>query len=72
MSEKAVAKPSHRVESLINPLIASILGRNRFGAGIRLVLLGATLIVYWFVLVWLADFPGELPIDWQVRLPPLA
>jgi hypothetical protein len=31
--------------------------------------MGAFFVVYWFILVWLADFPGDIPLEWGERLP---
>lgn len=69
MSESAVSRPTNALWSLFRPALDLLLGRNRTSAAFRFVLLGASFVVYWFVLVWLAGFPGEIPLDWQDRLP---
>ncbi|HEY43348.1 MAG TPA: hypothetical protein G4O11_05130 [Anaerolineae bacterium] len=72
MSESAYTRPANALWSLIRPLFDLLFGRNRTGAGFRLVLMGASFVVYWFALVWLAGFPGDIPVDWQERLPSFA
>jgi hypothetical protein len=72
MSESAVSRPTNAILSLFRPALDLLLGRNRTSAAFRLVLMGASFVVYWFVLVWLAGFPGEIPLEWQDRLPSIA
>ncbi len=72
MSESAYPRPANALWSLFRPALGLLLGRNRTSAAFRFVLMGASLVVYWFVLVWLAGFPGEIPLDWQDRLPSIA
>ncbi|KPK94601.1 MAG: hypothetical protein AMJ88_03765 [Anaerolineae bacterium SM23_ 63] len=72
MSESAFTRPANAIWSLFQPAFDLLLGRNRTSAAFRFVLIGASFVVYWFVLVWLAGFPGEIPLDWQDRLPSIA
>jgi hypothetical protein len=72
MSESAYTRPANALRSLCKPMFDLLFGRNRTGAGFRLVLMGASFVIYWFALVWLAGFPGEIPLDWQDRLPSVA
>ena len=63
MSESAVSRPTNAFISLFRPALDLLLGRNRTSAAFRLVLMGASFVVNWFILVWLAGFPGEIPLE---------
>jgi hypothetical protein len=71
MSQDAHVRPLSAFTSVINSFINLLLARHKTGAIIRLLLVSTSFIVYWFILIVVMDFPGELPLEWQVRLHPL-
>lgn len=48
-----------------------LLARNRTGALVRLLLFSTSFAFYWFLIVVLKDFPGEIPTEWQQDLGPI-
>ncbi len=72
MSESAFTRPANALWSFFRPALDLLLGRNRISAAFRFVLAGASFFIFWFALVWLAGFPGEIPFEWQDRLPSIA
>ena len=72
MSQPAQVSPANAVQSVFKPFADLLLARNKTSAVIRLSIVGVTFVLYWFIIVVLADFPGDLPIEWQVRLPSVA
>ncbi len=71
MSQNVRGRPPSAIMSVANSIIKPILARNKAGASIRLFLIGASFFAYWFMLIFLTDFPGEVPLEWQISLPPL-
>jgi hypothetical protein len=61
------------LQPLSDPLIRAaqfLLGRTRISALFRLFLAITVIALYWFVIVLLADFPGEVPSEWESSLGP--
>ncbi|NIS82668.1 MAG: hypothetical protein GTO14_21265 [Anaerolineales bacterium] len=48
-----------------------LLARNRTGAVVRLLLFSTTFAFYWFLIVVLKGFPGEIPNEWGQDLGPI-
>lgn len=71
MSQDTHVQPHLGFVSVINSFINLLLSRHKTGAIIRLLLVSTSFIVYWFILIVVMDFPGEVPFEWQVRLHPL-
>jgi len=72
MSQQAYVRPTSAVQSVVKPFADLLLAKNKTSAVIRLSIVGVSFVLYWFIIVLLADFPGELPLEWQVRLPSVA
>jgi hypothetical protein len=62
MSQRSLAA-GRTPESLLDALLAGVLGRDHGGARLRMILITVGMLAYWLALSFFADFPRVLPDD---------